>query len=304
MNSAMTKDEINIENMIYEIRGKQVMLDSDLAKLYHCGNGTKSINLAVKRNVNRFPNDFYFRLTEEETKNVCSRFQIETLKIKRGYNIKYLPYVFTEQGVAMLASVLRTEVAEEVSVNIMRAFVAMRTYISSNLIEQKYINNLVLEDHNRIELLENSFQKFEENKDVNEIYFNGKIYDAYSKIIDIFREASEELIIIDRYTDKTILDMVKDLKCSVILITGKNAKLAKLDVEKYNASYNNLSIIYDETYHDRYFILDKDKIYHSGNSVNHIGYRKSSINILKDEKVKYSIIEDIEKILSTKNKYH
>ena len=113
----LNKEE-KIENMIYEIRGKQVLLDSGLAKLYHCANGTKSINLAVKRNIKRFLNDFYFQLIDEETKNIFSRFQFETLKTKQGYNIKYLPYVFTEQGVAMLASVLHTEVAEEVSIKI------------------------------------------------------------------------------------------------------------------------------------------------------------------------------------------
>lgn len=135
MNEVIEKEDIKIENLIYEIRGKQVMLDSDLAKLYKCKNGTKSINLAVKRNANRFPEDFYFQLTDEESKNIW--FQTETKKGKvetRGgkYNN---PYVFTEQGVAMLASVIKTEIAEKVSINIMRAFVAMRKYISSNLLE-------------------------------------------------------------------------------------------------------------------------------------------------------------------------
>ena len=128
MNDIVTIDETNIENMIYEIRGKQVMLDSDLAKLYECTNGTKSINLAVKRNLNRFPNDFYFQLTEEEIQKTSLRFQIETLNAhgnNRGQHIKYLPYVFTEQGVAMLATVLRTSIASKMSVKIMRAFVKM-----------------------------------------------------------------------------------------------------------------------------------------------------------------------------------
>ena len=297
MNDVILVDNLKIEEMIYEVRGKQVMLDSDLANLYHCKNGTKSINLAVKRNINRFPCDFYFQLTIEETEYINSRFQIETLKLKQGHNIKYLPFAFTEQGVAMLASVLRTEVAEEVSVKIMRAFVAMRKYISNNLIEQKYINNLVLRDHEKIKLLEKTFDKFEEIKEVNEVYFDGKIYDAYSKIIDMFNEAKEELIIIDRYTDKTILDMIKNLNCKVFIITGKNTKLTKTDIEKYNATYDNLTIIYNDEYHDRYFIIDKNKIYHSGNSVNHIGYRKSSIDLLEDNKVKEAILNDIEKIL-------
>lgn len=138
--------------MIYEIRGKQVMLDSDLAKLYECANGTKTINLAVKRHINRFPERFMFQLTKDEYYEIL-RFQFETLELEQGKYSKYLPYVFTEQGVAMLATVLRTPVAEEVSIRIMDAFVAMRKYISTNLIEQKYINDLVLKDSKRIDLL-------------------------------------------------------------------------------------------------------------------------------------------------------
>ena len=138
MNSIIEK-ELNIEDMIYEIRGKQVMLDSDLAKLYKCKNGTKTINLAVKRHINRFPKRFMFQLTMEEYQNL--RFQVETTNNMS----RTLPYVFTEQGVAMLATILRTSVAEEVSIQIMDAFVAMRKYISSNLIEQRYIYNKLFE---------------------------------------------------------------------------------------------------------------------------------------------------------------
>ena len=134
MNELVIKD-INVEDMIYEIRGKHVMLDSDLAKLYQYKNGTKTINLAVKRHINRFPKRFMFQMTLEECR-IISRFQFETLKGK-GHNIKYLPYAFTEEGVAMLSSILRTVVAEEVSISIMRAFVTMKKYISSNLLEQK-----------------------------------------------------------------------------------------------------------------------------------------------------------------------
>ena len=153
MNEVIVKDKIVIENLIYEVRGKQVMLDSDLARLYECANGTKTINLAVKRHINRFPERFTFQLTKDEYDNL--RFQLETTNNMS----RTLPYVFTEQGVAMLATILRTKVAEEVSIRIMDAFVAMRKYISSNLIEQKYINDLVLEDHDKIKALETSFNK-------------------------------------------------------------------------------------------------------------------------------------------------
>ncbi|MBQ9013183.1 MAG: ORF6N domain-containing protein, partial [Bacilli bacterium] len=163
MNGIIVKDEVKIEDLIYEVRGVQVMLDSDLAKLYECKNGTKTINLAVKRHINRFPERFMFRLTRDEYYKIL-RFQSETLELEQGKYSKYLPYAFTEQGVAMLATILRTVVAEEVSIRIMDAFVAMKKYISSNLIEQKYINNLVLEDHNKIKKLENTFKKFEEKR--------------------------------------------------------------------------------------------------------------------------------------------
>lgn len=156
MNDLIVKEENVIENLIYEIRGKQVMLDFDLARLYECANGTKTINLAVKRHINRFPERFVFRLTRDEYYEIL-RFQSETLELEQGKYSKYLPYAFTEQGVAMLATILRTGVAEEISIRIMDAFVAMKKYISSNLIEQKYINNLVLEDHNKIK---NSYHCF------------------------------------------------------------------------------------------------------------------------------------------------
>ena len=187
--------EIKIESLIYEIRGKQVMLDSDLAKLYQCANGTKTINLAVKRHINRFPERFMFRLTKEEYDYL--RFQIETTNINNMS--RSLPYVFTEKGVAMLATVLRTKVAEDVSIKIMDAFVTMRKYISKDLIEQKHINDMVLKHDSQIMALEKSFNKLEENKKINEIYFDGQIYDAYSKIQEIFKEARKELIIIDGY---------------------------------------------------------------------------------------------------------
>ena len=145
--------EDKIENMIYEIRGQQVMLDSDLAKLYGCSNGTKDINKAINRNKEKFPEDFYFQLTKEEYYKIL-RFHFGTLELKQGKYSKYLPHVFTEQGVAMLSSVLKTSIAAKVSIDIMRAFVTMRKYISNNLIEQQYINKLVLEHDSDIKLLQ------------------------------------------------------------------------------------------------------------------------------------------------------
>ena len=138
MNEVEVIENIRIEDLIYEVRGKQVMLDSDLAKIYGCKNGTKSINLAVKRHINRFPKRFMFQLTKDEYSNL--RFQTETTNMSRT-----LPYAFTEQGAAMLSAVLKTDIAESASVAIMDAFVSMKKYISSNLLEQRFINNMVLE---------------------------------------------------------------------------------------------------------------------------------------------------------------
>jgi len=284
MAEVIEKENISIENLIYEVRGKQVMLDSDLAHLYECKNGTKTINLAVKRHINRFPERFMFQLTKEEYYDIL-RFQSETLELEQGKYSKYLPYVFTEQGVAMLATVLRTEIAEEISIRIMDAFVSMRKYISNTLIEQQYINNLVLENHEKIVTLEDAFKSFEEKRKVNEIYFNGQIYDAYSKIKEIFKRASHTLIVIDAYADTTILDIIKKLDVEVTLITRESNLLTNQDIRKYNKQYHNLSVIYDNTFHDRYFILDNKEVYHCGTSLNRIGYKTFSITLISDIEV-------------------
>lgn len=284
MNEIIVKDEVKIEDLIYEVRGVQVMLDSDLVKLYECKNGTKTINLAVNRNLDRFPEDFYFQLKEEEYNNL--KFQIETSSSKNNYGgVRKLPYVFTEQGVAMLATVLRTEVASKMSVAIMRAFVVMRKYISSNLIQQKYINNQVLKNTEEIKILQESFQKFEEKKKVNEIYFNGQIFDAYSKIQEIFKSATKKLIIIDSYADSTLLDIIKRLSVEVIIITKANNLLTCQDILKYNKQYQNLKVIYNNTFHDRYFVIDEKLFYHCGASVNRIGYKTFSITLIGDDDV-------------------
>ena len=296
MNDILEKNEVVIENLIYEVRGKQVMLDSDLAKLYKCANGTKTINLAVKRHIKRFPERFMFQLTEEESKSIW--FQVETkcgeMETRGGKYNK--PYVFTEQGVAMLATILRTEVAEEVSIRIMDAFVTMRKYISSNLIKQKYINNLVLEDHEKIQALETSFNKLEEKRKVNEIYFNGQIFDSYYKIQEIFKSANKKIVIIDSYADNTILDIIKRLNVEVIIITKPNNLLTKQDIIKYNKQYHNLNVIYNNTFQDRYFIIDNDIVYHCGASINRIGYKTFSINLISDDIVSKLLINKVNKI--------
>ena len=289
MHNLIVEDEIKIENLIYEVRGKQVMLDSDLARLYETK--TKRINEAIYRNKEKFPERFCFRITENEYKPLKSQIATSKGGSRKGHT------VFTEQGVAMLATVLKTPIATQVSIKIMDAFVMMRHYISSNLIEQKYINNLVLEDHDKIKTLELSFQKFEEKKKVNEIYFNGQIYDAYSKIQEIFKRANNKLIIIDSYADNTILDIIKRLNIEAIIITKKDNFLTDQDITKYNKQYRNLKVIYNNTFHDRYFLIDDEIVYHCGASINRIGYKTFSITMIGDKEVCNLLFDKVNKII-------
>lgn len=298
MNDVILKERETekVENLIYEVRGVQVMLDSDLARLYECANGTKTINQAVNRHLDRFPKDFYFQLTKEEYLNLKS--QIGTSSSNEYGGVRKMPYVFTEQGVAMLASVLRTDVASSVSVDIMRAFVIMKRYISKTLLEQTYINELVLKDSKRIDLLEETLLKFKEKS--NHLFFDGQIFDAYSKINEIFRDAKKNLTIIDAYADITILDMIKKLSVNVIVITKQNGLLTNMDIKKYNNQYHNLTIKYSDSFHDRYFIIDNNDIYHCGASVNYAGARTFSINILEDKEVCDALKNKVDRIISKK----
>ena len=293
MSNIVFKNEEKLTNLIYEVRGKQVMLDSDLAKLYQVE--TKRINESVKNNKDKFPERFSWKLTKQESKIFMVENFDQKIETRGGrYNC---PRVFTEQGVAMLATILKSKVATQVSIAIMDAFVLMRKYISNNLIEQKYINNLVLEDHSRVNKLEETFQKFEEKRKVSDIYFDGQIYDAYSKILDIFNSAKEEIIIVDNYADKTLLDMVKDLHVKVTIITKKNNLLKEHMIEKYNKEYHNLTVKYSNIFHDRYFILDNEVVYHCGASINRIGYKTFSITLVADQDVSQLLIDKISKIV-------
>ena len=291
MDEIIIKDEIKIENMIYEVRGKQVMLDRDLAFLYNVE--TRVLIQKYKRNIERFPTEFCFQMTDKEFKNWKSQ---TVMSHNDRIGLRRAPYVFTEPGVAMLSAVIKSDIAINTSIRIINAFVSMRKYISTNLIEQKYLNNQVIKNTEDIKLLQESFKKFEEKKLVNEIYFNGQIYDSYSKIIDIMKEAKKKLIIIDSYADKTVLDMIRKITTKVILITRKNNALNELDISKYQKQYHNLKIINDNTFHDRYIVLDNTTVYHLGTSINHAGSKTFGINILTDEFVINSLINKISKI--------
>ena len=276
MNNITLTNQINIEDLIYEIRGKQVMLDSDLAKLYNCTNGTKEINQAVKRNIEKFPEDFYFMLTEQEYTNLKSQFVTSSLNSYGGR--RNTPHVFTELGVAMLSSVLKTEIANKVSVNIIRAFVNMRKYIKTNLIEQTYINNLVLEHDTKINKILDKL----DNTVKNHIFFKGQIYDAYSLLLDIINKSKQEIIIIDNYADKKLLDILTKTNKQIIFYTkNTNEELIK----KYQTQYNNLTIIKKDNLHDRFIIIDKKILYHSGASFKDLGKNCFAINEVEDKTI-------------------
>lgn len=286
------KEEVNIKDMIYEIQCKEVMLDSDLAKLYGCKNGTKEINQAVKNNLDKFPERYCWKLNKEEFNYLRSKFL--TLNSKRGGHRKYLPYVFTEQGIYMLATILKTREATNATLKIMDTFVSMRKLINENqdvlkriiTVENKtsYIEDTLLEYGKNFEVI---FSKFNRKEDLkSKLFFNGEIYDAYSLLIDIIEKANEEIIIIDNYVDKITLDILTKKKVSVVvlLITDKNkSKLTKTDIDKFNSEYPTLKVKYTNIFHDRFIILDNKELYHLGASLKDLGNKVFGISKVKDE---------------------
>ena len=289
----LIKIDENIKNKIYVIRGKQVMLDSDLAEFYKCKNGTKTINLAVKRNLKRFPQDFYFQLSKEEYDNL--KFQFETSSMNEYGGVRKLPYVFTEQGVAMLASVVRTEVAAEISVQIMRTFVSMRHYLYDNQDIYRtlnYINNKMIEHDEKLDKLFSHFDRKEK------LFLDGSEYDLYSYVHSIIKDVNCEVIIIDPYADVELLDMVKDIDARIILIMKNKSLLSEKQINKFNKDYGNkLSVAKNDKFHDRYIILDRNTIYHLGTSINHLGKRVFSITLLEDKIVKSDLLNYIKNIV-------
>ena len=292
MNQIVKHDKI--ENLIYEIRDMQVMMAKDVAKLYNTE--TRIINQIVKRNLNRFPKTFCFQLTKEEYQSLKSQIVISNDELPgkntRG-GIRHLPYVFTEHGIMMLSSLLKGDFAAEINVQIINAFVTMKKYISTGLLEQKYYNDMTVRHDTEIKRLESSINKLQNVKRNNEIFFAGQIYDAYSKIIDIFKCATKSIVIIDNYADKTTLDIISKLSVQVTLIVKKNTLLTKTDIKKYLVQYQNLTIIYNDDFHDRYFILDEEIVYHCGASINYAGNKTFSLSLLEDDFVKIKLIEKI-----------
>jgi fic family toxin-antitoxin system len=289
MNEIIVKDNIKIENLIYEIRGKQVMLDSDLAKLY--GVETKRINEAVKNNIEKFPERYCFQLNDKESNNLRSK--ISTSKINSHGGRRYNQRVFTEQGVYMLATILKSRVASEITIAIMDAFVIMKNYINTSLIEQKYINSLVLEHDNEIRLLQESFNKLSTKEKINHIFYNGQIYDAYSLLIDILNKAKKEIIIIDNYAGKELFDITKDIKVNIKIYTKNIDEISK---KKYMQEYSNIEIITTDIFHDRFIILDNKELYNLGSSLKDIGKKCTSINRIEDSTILKELISRLTKI--------
>ena len=306
----MTSDNTNLEviedlkSKIQHIRNTQVMLDSDLAKLY--GVPTKRLNEAVRRNRDRFPKDFMFQLTIQEFEFLTEfagdasiyanrlRSQFATSKMNRGGR-QYVPYVFTEQGVAMLSGVLKSEKAIQVNIYIMRAFVAMRRFIYHNktlfarldVIEKKQLMHELKSDKN-FKILFESLGNQELKK--QQIFFDSRIFDAYKFVNDLLKKAKKSIILIDNYIDESVLTLFSEIKNIKITIYTENlTEKLKLDLDKYNQQYYPIEIKKLTKCHDRFLIIDNTEVYHFGASIKDLGKKwfafskmnKESLEIIK-----------------------
>ena len=265
------EDNKEIQSMIYTFRGRQVMLDSDLARLYQVE--TKYLNRQRNRNAERFPEDFCFQLSKEEYEIL--RCQNVTSKNENGSGgRRYLPYVFTEQGIAMLSSVLKSEVAAKASINIMRAFVEMRKFLISNNEMFARLDRVELKQLETDKKLEEVFDYIATTKEVKQkIFFNGQIYDAFSLMVEIVEKAEKELILIDNYVDVNTLNILskKRKQVDVMIVTSGKGNLTKKDVTKFNSQYPKLTVKINEDFHDRFIIIDRTEFYHVGASIKDAG---------------------------------
>ena len=301
------KTNEEIKKLIYTIRGKQVMLDSDVAMLYNYP--TKRINETVNRNKQRFPENFCFQLTDEDVKELKSKkvtvnyteednwSQIATSS--KNENIKYRgnkyrPYVFTEQGIAMLSGLLKNDIAIRVSINIINAFVEMRKFLMLN--GQIYerlttVEYKLLEHDKKFDEVFNSLGVEENVK--QRIFFEGQIYDAYSLIIDLIKRADKKILIIDNYIDDSILKMLskKKEKVEVVILTSDKSKIESLDVKKFNKEYPILKLSKTNKFHDRFIVIDNKEMYHLGASIKDLGKKCFGINKIEDLKIIKKIMQ-------------
>ena len=272
-----------IQSMIYTFRGRQVMLDSDLAMLYKVE--TKYLNRQRNRNAERFPEDFCFQLSKEEYEIL--RCQNVTSKNENGSGgRRYLPYVFTEQGIAMLSSVLKSEVAAKASINIMRAFVEMRKFLISNNEMFARLDRVELKQLETDKKLEEVFDYIATTKEVKQkIFFNGQIYDAFSLMVEIVEKAEKELILIDNYVDVNTLNILSKKKdgVNVLIVTSGNGNLTDKDIAKFNSQYPKLAVKISKDFHDRFFIIDRNEVYHIGASIKDAGKKSFGITKLEEQ---------------------
>ena len=276
----------DIESLVYVIRGKQVILDSDLAMLYQVETG--AMNRAVKRNQKRFPEDFCFQLTEEEYLRCQNGISKDDGESGRGGR-RYMPYAFTEQGISMLSAILRSDVAINVSIGIMRAFVEMRKFLATNSLILNRVNELEVKQReyqkNTDERFDKVFQYIEDHAESEQkVFFDGQIYDAFSLITSVIRKAQKEIILIDGYVDVDTLNILakKNDGVDVKIITYASARLTNTDVTNFNAQYPTLTVKKTQVFHDRFIILDGKTAYHIGASIKDAGRKCFGISLLED----------------------
>ena len=296
--------ENNIKNLIYVIRGQQVMLAGDLAYLYQVE--TRTLNQAVKRNSARFPESFRFQLTEEEYTNLKSQFVISSLEDKGVHGgRRYLPYVFTEQGIAMLSAVLRSDVAIQVSIKIMNTFVEMRRFMANNSLVINRINELEVKQlsyqKDTDEKFNKVFQYISEHEEVSQrIFFEGQIYDAFSLLTELVSKAEKEITLIDNYVDIGTLNILTKKRDNVMvhIYTVKRTRLSAKDVSNFNQQYPSVEMHYTEEFHDRFLIIDGTLAYHVGASLKDAGKKCFAINRIED---RANIIDILNRIKKTDN---
>ncbi len=272
----------NVENMIYEIRGVQVMLSSDVAKLYQVE--TRRINEVIKRNIKRFPDTFCFQLTETEFYNLRSQIAISSENNHGG--VRYLPYVLTEQGIMMLSGLLKSDIAVKVNVQIIDAFVKLRRYVSSSLMNSEMLIN----HENRILKLETTFNKMQNKGKINTIFFEGQIFDAYVLLLDIFDTAKKEIIIIDNYAGKELLKILKNVDKKIVIIS-KN--IDDILVKKYKNQYSNIEFKNIDIFHDRFIIIDRKKLYSCGASFKDLGKKCFAVNEMEANELINNLVNKI-----------
>lgn len=291
-NNVVVKNR-DIQHMIYNIRDKQVMIDSDLAMLYQVE--TKYLNRQKSRNEDRFPEDFCFQLTKEEYDIL--RCQNVTSKKESGSGgRRYLPYVFTEQGIAMLSTVLKSKVATDVSINIMRTFVEMRKIFLSNQEIFKRLDRVELKQLEADRKLEEVFNYIGANTEVKQnIFFNGQIYDAFSFIIGLIIKAKKEIILIDNYVDINTLNILckKNKGVDIVILTGGKGTLSTKDIKIFNAQYPKLSLKFTTDFHDRFLIIDKTEVYHIGASIKDAGKKSFGITKIEDNYLIQSLLNKV-----------